>query len=142
MRTMRVVVMLAAVMTTALAAPLAAQGQGGGGRQERMGGDPAAMQARQNERLFEGITLSLEQKAKVDSIQTASRATQQAAMQGGGMRDPEARQRVMAQRQATMAAVRAVLTAEQQTVFDRNVASMPAMGAGGRPPEGQRPPRR
>lgn len=132
MRTMRAVMVLAAVMTSAMAAPLSAQGQGGG-RQGGMG-DPAAMQARQNERLFEGITLSAEQKTKVDSIQTASRAAQQAAMQGGGMRDPEARQRMMTQRQATMAAIRAVLTTEQQTKFDSNVANMPAMGAGGRPP--------
>jgi protein CpxP len=138
MRTVRAAMIVAAVLTSAIAAPLAAQGQGGGGRQ---GGDPAAMQARQNERLFDGITLTAEQKAKVDSIQTAARAAQQSAMQGGGMRDPEARQRMMAQRQATMAAIRAVLTAEQQTKFDANLASMPAMGAGGRPPEGQRPPR-
>ncbi len=132
MRKMRAVMVLAAVMTSAVAAPLSAQSQGGG-RQGGMG-DPAAMQARQNERLFEGITLSAEQKTQVDSIQTAARASQQAAMQAGGMRDPEARQRMMAQRQATMAAVRAVLTAEQQTKFDSNVANMPAMGAGGRPP--------
>ena len=139
MRSMRVAMVMAAVMTSAIAMPLAAQGQGGG-RQGGMG-DPAAMQARQNERLFEGITLSADQKTKVDSIQTASRAAQQSAMQGGGMRDPEARQRMMAQRQATMAAIRAVLSAEQQTKFDTNVANMPAMGGGGRPPEGQRPPR-
>lgn len=136
MRTIRVVMVLATVLT----APLAAQGQGG----ERQGGmgDPAAMQARQNARLFEGITLSAEQKTKVDSIQAAAREAQQAAMQAGGMRDPEARQRMMAQRQATTAAIRTVLTAEQQAVFDRNVANLPAMGAGGRPPEGQRPPAR
>lgn len=140
MRTMRVVMVLATVMTATLSAPLAAQGGQGGGRQGGMG-DPAAMQARQNERLFEGITLSADQKGKVDSIQTAARAVQQQSMQAGGMRDPETRQRMMAQRQATMAAIRAVLSADQQTLFDRNVANMPAMGAGGRPPEGQRPPR-
>lgn len=140
MRTMRVAMVLGTVMMATLTAPLAAQGQGGG-RQGGMG-DPAAMQARQNERLFEGITLSAEQKTKVDSIQTAAREAQQAAMQAGGMRNPEARQRMMAQRQATMAAIRTVLSAEQQTVFDRNIANMPAMGGGGRPPEGQRPPAR
>ena len=58
------------------------------------------------------------------------------------MRDPEARQRMMAQRQATMTAVRAVLSAEQQATFDRNLATMPGMSAGGRPPEGQRTPPR
>ena len=141
MRAMRVMVVLAAVTTATIAMPVAAQGQGGGGRQGQMGGDPVVMQARQNERLFEGITLSVEQKAKVDSIQAAARESQP-AMQGGGMRDPEARQRMMAQRQATMTAVRAVLSAEQQATFDRNLANMPGMSAGGRPTEGQRTPPR
>lgn len=137
MRMMRVAMVWAAVVISAVAAPLTAQGQGGG----RQGGDPAAMQARQNEMLFEGITLSAAQKTRVDSIQTAAREAQRSAMEAGGMRDPEARQRMMAQRQATMAAIRAVLTAEQQTQFDKNIAAMPAMGGGGRPPAGQRPPR-
>lgn len=135
MRALRVAVLVGAVV---MAAPLSAQAPAQGQPQR---GDPAAMQARQNEMLFAGITLSAEQKTKVDSIQTAARTAQQSAMQGGGMRDPETRQRMMAQRQATMAAIRAVLTAEQATVFDRNVANMPAMQGGGRPPEGQRPPR-
>jgi hypothetical protein len=63
-------------------------------------------------------------------------------MQGGGMRDPETRQRMMQHRQETMAAIRGVLTSEQQTKFDANVAAMPAAQAGGRPPQGQRPPLR
>jgi Spy/CpxP family protein refolding chaperone len=128
------------VAAMVVAAPLAAQQ--GGGRPGGMGqgrGDPAAMQARQNEMLFQGITLSAEQKAKVDSIQAQARAQQQEMMQAGGMRDPETRQRMMQQRQATMAAIRAVLTAEQQTKFDANLANMPGMQAGGRPPAGQRP---
>lgn len=140
MRTVRKAMVLAAVLTTAMTAPLAAQGQGGGGG--RPGGDPAAMQARQNEMLFQGITLSAEQKVKVDSIQAAARTAQQSAMQGGGMRDPEARERMRAQRQATMTAIRGVLTPEQQTKFDANLANMPGMAGGGRPPEGGRPPRR
>lgn len=143
MRTMRVAMVLAAMATAMVAAPMAAQAPAGGGQGQGQGrGDPAAMQARQNEMLFQGITLSAEQKTKVDSIQTAARAAQQTAMQGGGMRDPETRERMRAQRQATMAAIRGVLTAEQQTKFDANLASMPAMQGGGRPPEGQRPPRR
>ncbi len=138
MQAVRMALVVAAVLG---AAPLAAQQGPPGGRPGGMGGDPAAMQARQNERLFEGITLSAEQKAKVDSIQAAARTQQQATMQGGGMRDPETRQRMMQQRQATMAAIRGVLTPEQQMKFDANLAAMPAMGGGGRPPEGQRPPR-
>jgi len=140
MRTMRVAMVLAAVATSLMAAPLSAQGQGGGrpGGQGGPGGDPSAMQARQNEMLFQGITLSAEQKTKVDSIQTAARAAQQAAMQGGGMQDPAARERMRTQRQATMTAIRGVLTPEQQTKFDANLAAMPAGGRG----QGGRPPRR
>ncbi|MBA3854464.1 MAG: hypothetical protein C0503_08620 [Gemmatimonas sp.] len=128
-----------------VAAPLAAQqgapgGPPGGGMGQGRG-DPAAMQARQNEVLFQGITLSDAQKARIDSIQTAARAKQQELMQGGGMRNPETRQAMMQQRQETMAAIRNVLTAEQQTKFDANLASMPAAQAGGRPMQGQRPPR-
>lgn len=131
----RLVLVVAAMV---VAAPLAAQQTPPGGRPGGMGqgrGDPAAMQARQNEMLFNGITLSAEQRAKVDSIQAQSRAQQQEMMQaGGGMRDPETRQRMMQQRQATMAAIRGVLTAEQQAKFDANVAAMPGPQGGGRPP--------
>lgn len=125
------------VAAMVVAAPLAAQQGPPGGRPGGMGqgrGDPAAMQARQNEMLFSGITLSAAQKAKVDSIQAQSRAQQQEMMQGGGMRDPETRQRMMEQRQATFAAIRAVLTPEQQTKFDANVAAMPGAQGGRRPP--------
>jgi Spy/CpxP family protein refolding chaperone len=143
MQAMRMAAVVAALV---VAVPLAAQqgppggrpgGMGGG-----MGGDPAAMQARQNERLFQGITLSAEQRAKVDSIQAVSRARQQELMEAGGMRNAETRQQMMQQRQATMAAIRGVLTAEQQAKFDENLANMPAAAAGGRPPQGTRPPRR
>jgi Spy/CpxP family protein refolding chaperone len=130
MQAMRVVLGLAVLLVVA---PLGAQQGAPGGR--GMGGDPAAMQARQNEMLFRGITLSAEQKTKVDSIQAAGNAALQGLMQGGGMRDPDTRTKIQEQRQAMMAAVRGVLTPAQQTTFDANVASMPAMGAGGRPPE-------
>lgn len=131
----RLVLVVAAMV---VAAPLAAQQGPPGGRPGGMGqgrGDPAVMQARQNEMLFNGITLSAEQRAKVDSIQAHSRAQQQEMMQAGGaMRDPETRQRMMQQRQATMAAIRGVLTPEQQAKFDANVAAMPGPQGGGRPP--------
>ncbi len=142
MRAVRSVFVMAALV---VAAPLAAQqgapgGPPGGGMGGGMRGDPAAMQARQNEMLFQGITLSAEQRAKVDSIQAASRAKQQELMQAGGMRNPETRQQMMQQRQATMTAIRGVLTPEQQVKFDENIANMPAAAAGGRPPAGNRPP--
>ncbi len=140
---MQAVRMALVVTALAVAAPLAAQqGPPGGPPGRGRGGDPAAMQARQNEMLFQGITLTAEQRAKVDSIQTASRARQQELMQAGGMRTPETRHQMMQQRQATLAAIRTVLTPEQQAKFDENVAAMPAAGAGGRPPRGNGPPDR
>ena len=50
------------------------------------------------------------------------------------MQDPAARERMMEMREKQMADIRAVLTPEQQTVFDTNRAAMPAPGAGRRPP--------
>jgi Spy/CpxP family protein refolding chaperone len=111
-----------------------AQGGGmGGGR----GGNMAEMQQRQRAMMFAGITLDETQTARIDSIQAATREKQQgmmqAAMGGGGDR-----QAMMAQvqelRQAEQKAIRELLTKEQQETFDKNVASMPAMGGRGRPP--------
>lgn len=136
MRALRSALFVAAVILP-VSLP-AQQGPPGGPPGGQGRGDPAAMQARQNEMLFQGITLSAEQRAKVDSIQAAARARQQEIMQGGGgMGNPEARQRMMQMRQETFAAIRAVLTPDQQTKFDANLAAMP--GPGG--PGGQRPPR-
>lgn len=126
MRAMRTMVALAMVV---VAVPVAAQGGQGGNPEAR-----AAMQQRQNEMLFRGITLTEAQKTKIDSIQTAGREAMRAAMQGGGMQDPGARERMQEMREKHMADVRAVLTPEQQTVFDTNRAAMPAPGAGRRPP--------
>ena len=113
----------------------------GGGRPGGMGqGGPAGMgaaAARQNEILFKGITLTDVQKAKIDSIQTANRTAMQGMMQSGA--DMSAmREQMVAMRQAQAAAVRGVLTAEQQAIYDKNVAES-QQNAGG--PGGRRPPR-
>ena len=105
--------------TTLAAAPVvltAQPPQGGAGR-------GAAMQ----NMLFEGITLTDAQKVQVDSIRAAFRAQNG---QGGGQRAAGAapdsaamaarRERMTAERTA----LRAVLTAEQQPVFDKNVEQM------------------
>ena len=126
MQAMRI---LAAAAVMLVASTAAAQGGGGGGQ----GMDRAAMQARQNEMLFKGITLSEAQKAKIDTIQTKARADQQAMMSGGGMQDPTAREKMMAMRTKVNADIRGVLTADQQTIFDKNLAEMP-QGGGRRPP--------
>ncbi len=143
MKAMRMLVAAALVM---VAMPLAAQGgmgggQGGmGGGQGGQGGQGrAAMQQRQNEMLFKGITLTEAQRAKIDTLQTAQRTAMQEMMQSGAMQDPAARERMMEMRTKHNNDIRAVLTPEQRTQFDKNLAEMPARGPGG--PGGGRPPR-
>lgn len=123
--------MLAAALVFA-AAPAMAQGGQPGGR------DPQEMQRRQNEILFKDITLTEDQTKRIDSIQGASRDAQRALMQSGGMQDPETRRQMMDLRQKMLTDVRAVLTAEQQAVFDKNRETLAAQMPGGRrPPAGR-----
>ncbi len=101
----------------ALAAPAAyAQGGGGGGGQGR---------GRQMEMLMQGITLTDAQKASVDSIGQVYRA-QMPPMQQGTPPDSATRAKRMEVMQKQTAAVRAVLTPEQQKVFDKNLEDMRA----------------
>ncbi|HEX5076885.1 MAG TPA: hypothetical protein VFW03_26995 [Gemmatimonadaceae bacterium] len=99
----------------ALAAP-AAYAQAGGGQ----GGQGRGMQ-----RLMQGITLDAKQQASVDSIQKAYRA-EMPPMQQGTPPDSAARAKRMEVMQKEYAAVRNVLTADQQKVFDKNLADMRA----------------
>lgn len=99
----------------ALAAP-AAYAQGGGGGQGR---------GRQMEMLMQGITLTDAQKASVDSIGQAYRA-QMPPMQQGTPPDSATRAKRMEVMQQQFKAVRAVLTPEQQKVFDKNLEDMRA----------------
>ena len=111
----------------------------GGGRPGGMGqgGPGQGGMARQNEMLYKGITLTDAQKAKIDSIQAAGRATMQGMMQSGADM-ATMREQMMAMRQAQNTAIRNVLTAEQQVQFDKNLSEMPqgpgGMGGGRRPP--------
>lgn len=115
-----------AVLTVlgAFAAP-AAQAQGGGGGGQGRGGNRMEM-------LMQGITLTDAQKTSVDSIATASRA-QMPPMQQGTPPDSATRAKRMEVMQKQMAAVRTVLTPDQQKVFDENVKNMPPMGGRPRP---------
>ena len=98
----------------ALAAPAAyAQGGGGQGR------------GRQMEMLMQGITLSDAQKASVDSIGQVYRA-QMPPTQQGTPPDSATRAKRMEVMQKQVTAVRAVLTPEQQKVFDKNLEDMRA----------------
>src|SRR6478672_6201963 len=71
--------------------------------------------------MFEGITLTDAQKAQVDSL----RARHRAEMEGLDPRNnPGDRQKMMQMMQTHMAEVRALLTPDQQVVFDKNMQQM------------------
>ena len=100
------------------AAPAAAQPPEGG----RGGGRGQAMMQNM---LFEGITLTDAQKAKVDSIRAASREKMMAERGNAGGPPDSATMAARRERmQAERTALRAVLTADQQATFDKNVLAM------------------
>lgn len=87
------------------------------------GQPPAGMAQRRMQMLLQGITLTPAQQTRVDSIQAAF-AARMPAMTPGQRPDSAS----MAQRRELMTqqndALRAVLTPEQQPVWDRNVEQM------------------
>ena len=80
--------------------------------------------ARMMEMLMKGITLSDAQKVQVDSIQ-ATFAKDMPQFTPGSPPSPEDREKMMAIRQKQNAEIRAVLTDDQQPIFDKNLAEMP-----------------
>jgi Spy/CpxP family protein refolding chaperone len=93
------------------------QGQGQAGRGDRMGG-----------MILKDITLTDAQKAQIKTIrekympqQVELRKQVQAA---GGPPDEATRAKMMDLQTKQTAEIRAILTADQQTVFDKNVAEM------------------
>ena len=112
MKIIRLFALLSALVV--FTAPAAfAQGGGGQGR------------GRQMEALMQGITLTDAQKASVDSISQAFRA-QMPPMTQGTPPDSAARAKRMEVMQKQFAAIRTVLTPEQQPVFDKNLETMRA----------------
>lgn len=106
---------LAAALALAVAAsPALAQGPGG----------PGGFAGRRMAALMNGITLTAQQQARVDSIVASFRA-QMPAFTPGQAPDSTAMQlrRVLSARQDST--VRAVLTPEQQAIFDQNLQQMP-----------------
>jgi len=103
----------------------APQGGGQGGRGNQMA------------RLMEGITLTADQQAKVDSISAASRAEsmklREEMQAAGGQPGPEMMEKMRAITTKRNVAIKAVLTADQKAIFEKNLANMPQPG--------QRPPR-
>jgi Spy/CpxP family protein refolding chaperone len=96
---------------------VAGRGRGGG-----RGGDQA---------LLRGITLSADQQQRVDAIRARYRSQMEQARQAGGDGGGGRGQMgtMMEQQQAE---IRAVLTADQQAQFDRNVTEMRSQRGGGR----------
>lgn len=123
----RIAVLAAALVLAVSAMPAVAQQPGpppGG-----MGGPGGA--GRRMAALMNGITLTVQQQTLVDSIVAGIRA-QMPAFTPGQAPDPTAMQqrRALSMRQDSL--VRAVLTPEQQAIFDRNQQNMPQFGQ--RPP--------
>lgn len=86
---------------------------------------PAGFAQRRMQVLLQGITLSAAQQTQVDSIR-ARYAAQMPAFTPGSPPSPEDRQRRRELTQQHDAELRAVLTPEQQQVWDRNVEQMRA----------------
>jgi Spy/CpxP family protein refolding chaperone len=117
--------LLVAVSGVVLAMSLAGsdvQAQGGGGGRG-MGG------ARMMETMMQGITLTDVQKAKVDSI-VAKYQKEMPQMTPGSPPSPEDRQKRMELMRKQQDEIKAVLTAEQKAVFDKNLANMPGRRPG------------
>ena len=132
---MRLRLALASVALAALcASPAIAQGPPGGG----MGGMGQRGPNRRMQMLFNGITLTSQQQATVDSIENAYAPRMRALFTPGERPDSTARAHMAALREQENTELRAVLTPAQQAVFDKNVQNMPTMGGQRRgPPGGQ-----
>ena len=111
---------LVVAASLAFAAPLYAQG-GGGGQQMT----PEQRLAATKERLFKDITLTPEQSIKIDTILVqASRKQAEAVAAGLDRRSPEGQAKLAEFTADRTKAIKAILTADQNTIFDKNVAAM------------------
>jgi Spy/CpxP family protein refolding chaperone len=105
-------------------------GAGRGGRGGNGGGPGGG--ARMEEMLLRGITLSADQQQRIESIRASYRTQMEQTRQSGNT-DRTAMRTMMEKQQAD---IRAVLTTDQQSQFDKNVAEMRArqqQGGGRRP---------
>jgi Spy/CpxP family protein refolding chaperone len=127
MKILRITVLGAALV---LAAAPMAQGQAGQQAGQQEGGARSRGRGRSMQALFNGITLSADQKAQVDSIEQAYRA-KMPAMTRGQRPDAEAMQSRRELATKERADLRAVLTPDQQTIFDKNAESMRQRGRRG-----------
>jgi Spy/CpxP family protein refolding chaperone len=89
------------------------------------GSTPGGFAARRMQRLMQGITLTPEQQAKVDSI-SARYSAQMPAFTPGVFPDSATRAKMRELYGNQDVEIRTVLTPDQQKVFDDNVAQMRA----------------
>ena len=77
-------------------------------------------------KLFEGITLTADQQQKIDNIRASYRAQREKLTPNGagGPPDDAARTKMKEAMEKQQAELRAVLTAEQQVIFDKNAAEL------------------
>jgi Spy/CpxP family protein refolding chaperone len=106
------------------------QGQGPGGR--GMGGNRGMAMTMQ------GITLTAEQQVKMDSIAAKTQRERQAVIADQSIEGPAKRTKIMELMTRQQEEIKAILTPEQKTVFEKNIADMQArmqqQGGGQRPP--------
>lgn len=129
LQALMVAALLAGGASSAIAQDPQPQPQGAGREMARGG-----MQA-----LMQGITLTSDQQAKIDSITRKYSAQRQEIVQDQSIEGPAKRPKIRELMMKQQDEIKAVLTAEQRTVYEKNVADMQArMQQGG----GQRPPQR
>jgi len=108
------------------AAPLApaAPGHDGPGGKEGRGGH---MRERMQAMLFKGITLTDDQKAALEKLKEEHKSEHK--KDGGDAKKGTAKEERKAAMEKHLAAIRAILTADQAKIFDENVKDMAAKRA-------------
>ena len=116
---------LGAALVFGVTTVASAQDARGGGGQARGGG-----RGNQVARLMTDITVSADVQTKIDTIAAKYQAQTRELMTagGGGQMDDATRAKMMELNTKRNAEIRALLTAEQATQFDKNVAAMPTRG--------------
>jgi Spy/CpxP family protein refolding chaperone len=109
----------AAVLLTVASVTAQAQGGGGMGGGMGRGGGMAA----QREAMFKDITLTPAQTMQVDTVMKMSQEKMAAARASGTPMTPEDRKKMTEDRTA---AIKKILTADQATQFEKNMAAMMA----------------